>query len=114
MNQLEAKLGLIEITPLERVYKEPTSDNLKAVSKINQTYEMLKFVCERDGMALKHSSKKLITSELCEIAVTQNGLALQYVPDGIVKKESGDWYKKLCEIAVKSNGLALQFVPDEI
>lgn len=41
---------------------------------------------------------------ICELAVTQNGLALEYV-----KKQT----KELCELAVKQNGLALQFVKDE-
>lgn len=114
MNELEKKLGLIELTPVERVFKEPTNYNLKAVPKINQTYEMLKFVCEKDGLALKHASKKLITFELCEIAVSQNGLALEYVPVRIIEEQSADWYKSLCERAVVSNGIALRFVPDNL
>ncbi|MBD5511383.1 MAG: hypothetical protein HDR08_09060 [Lachnospiraceae bacterium] len=114
MNELEKKLGLIELTPVERVFKVPTEYNLKAVPKIKQTYEMLKFVCKKDGLALEHASKKLITFELCEIAASQNGLALEYVPVKIIKEQGADWYKSLCERAVVSNGMALRFVPDDL
>jgi len=114
MNQLEIDLGLIELTPAEEVYKEPTAYMLKSVLKIKQTEEMLIYVCERDGKALKHAAKKLITPQLCEIAVNQNGLALEYVPDDIIKSKGKEWHIALCKKAVKSNGLALEYVPEEL
>ena len=114
MNKLEKKLGLIELTPSEKVFQEPTSYNLKDVPKKEQTFQMVEFVCKSDGMALKHVSKKLITPELCDIAVSQNGFALSYVPEKIINEENDDWYINLCKKAVSSDGLALQFIPKNI
>lgn len=114
MNQLEKALGLIELTPAEKIYKEPTAYMLKLVPKINQTEEMLMYVCEKDGLSLKHASKRLITPKLCEVAVNQNGLALEYVPDKIIKGKGKEWHAALCEKAVKNNGFALKYVPDEL
>ena len=56
MSELERQLGLIDISPVEAVFKDPTSSRLKAVPKALQTYEMLLLVCSNDGNALKHAS----------------------------------------------------------
>lgn len=113
MSELERQLGLIDISPVEAVFKDPTSSRLKAVPKALQTYEMLLLVCSNDGNALKHASKKLITPELCEIALKENGLALQFVPDKIISTAGTEWVEDICKIAVPKDGLALQYVPDD-
>ena len=60
------------------------------------------------GDNLQYVPKKLITKELCEVAVSNYGYALQYVPEELKTPE-------LCELAVTSNGgWALQFVPEEL
>lgn len=104
---LEEKLNLKEETPIEYAYNNPTEHSLKSVPKINQTEDLVKYVCSNDGMALKHASKKLITPEICKIAVTQNSLALEYVPKKIISSE-------LCYLAVMENGRALEYVPDDM
>jgi hypothetical protein len=111
MNELEQKLGLIELSPEERLYKNPNATNLSCIPKTRQTLEMLIDVCQHDGLALKYASKRLITYELCEIAVKQNGLALEYVPEKIFANARKQWIVALYASAVKSNGLALEFVP---
>lgn len=113
MNELEEKLGLIELSDEEVLYKDPSAFNLKQIPKAKQTNEMLMAVCRHDGLALMYASKKLITHELCEVAVKQNGQALKYVPPKIFESASEDWNIDLYDVAVKSNGLALEFVPDE-
>lgn len=113
MNELEYKLGLVEPTTEDELKRLPCGRILKEVPKISQTYEMLKYVCEHDGKALKHASKKLITPELCEIAVLQNAMALEFVPSKIINSASEDWVSNLYKIAVSNNGRALEFVPDE-
>jgi hypothetical protein len=45
--------------------------------------------------------------ELCMLAVSQDGAALNYVPDSMRDP-------KICEVAVKQNGLAIQYVPKEL
>ncbi|MBD5464488.1 MAG: DUF4116 domain-containing protein, partial [Lachnospiraceae bacterium] len=106
-NKLEIELGLKELSPIERVYNNPTKFNLKGIPKINQTSELVEFVISHDGMALKQISKKLITIELCKKAVSQNGLALEYVPEKYVSEE-------ICNIAVNRNGRAIEFVPQNM
>jgi hypothetical protein len=46
-------------------------------------------------------------NNVCQYAVTRNGLALKYIPDMTLTEEE---YLKICEIAVNQNGLALEFV----
>ena len=118
MSELEQRLGLVELTPEEMIYKNPNSNSLKTLPKIIHTTDMLEFVCGHDGIALKYASKKLINPRLCEIAINQNGMALEYVPEKVINtmhevKGNDDWYRSLCEKAVRNNGRAIQFVPEE-
>lgn len=111
MNELEKKYGLIEQSSEERLYNEPTAFNLREIPKVKQTYEMLMKVCSCDGLALRYASKRLISFELCEIAVKQNGCALEYVPEKIFENVGEEYRKELYNAAVVSNGLALQYIP---
>ena len=113
VNNLEKELGLMEIRPEEAVIKNPTAKNLKNVPKIIQTEEMIMLVCKKDGLALLYASQKLITPKICEIAVDQNGMALKYVPNKIIKLKGKEWYADLCIRAVISNGYAIEVVPEE-
>ena len=113
MNELEQKLGLVELSYEERLHKNPKTFSLQYVPKTKQTYEMLLEVSKYNGTELRYASKKLITPELCELAVKQNGLALEFVPQKIFSNSSEEWIMELYESAVKSNGLALKFVPNE-
>ena len=111
---MEKRLGLVELTPIEKLYDNPCANNLESIPKTNQTYDMLVHVCSNDGMALEYASKKLITSELCEIAIKQNGLALEYVPKKIKDEKGLSWYNRLCEIAVSQNGKAIRSISREL
>lgn len=113
MNELEKKLGLTQLTPMELVMTQPSALHLMQIPKAHQTYKMLTYVCQHDGKALKFAAKKLITGELCEIAVSQNGLALEYIPDKLMFMYGRSWHKKLCQMAASSNGLALEIIPKE-
>lgn len=118
MGHLEEKYNLISQSPMERVMSNPTADNLRRIPKSSQTYELLLKVCAHDGEALKYASKKLITSELCEIAVKQNGSALNYVPTSLIEMNrelySDDrWIKNLYEVAVETYGRSLRIIPKE-
>lgn len=109
--KLEEKLGIVEMAPVERVLSHPTAENLSEVPKFKQTYEMLMLVCSQDGRALRFASKKLITKELCLVAVNQNGLALHDVPpeevdNGRSIRERLD--RDIVIAAVQQNGLALR------
>jgi hypothetical protein len=56
--------------------------------------------------ALEYVPKNKITFEICEIAVKENGLALQYVP---IDKFTNVEYSRICELALKQEGIALQY-----
>ena len=45
-----------------------------------QTYELCKYVCERDGFCLRYVKNKYKTKELCKLAVKNYFAAIQYVP----------------------------------
>lgn len=64
-------------------------------------YNLCKEILSYDGMMLKYVKNQ--TYKLCEIAVMQNGISLQFV-------SSKHKDKKICELAVINNRFALQFV----
>lgn len=104
---LVMKLNLEDKDSVEKAYSNPTSKSLKQVPKMQQTEDLIKFVCSKDGLALRHASKKLITQEICNIAVKQNCLALQYVP----RKFKSEF---LCQSAIIANGRTLEYVPEDM
>lgn len=118
MSRLEEKYNLIEQSPIERVLSDPTAFNLSKIPKASQTEDILIKVCERDGCALKHASKKIINELICETAVTQNGAALEYVPHKVfemarMKYSDDSWAIKIYNLAIKTYGCALEYIPEE-
>ena len=105
-NRLEADLGLIEKTAMERFEENPCEATLRNIPKCDQTPDMVRIAVEADGIAIKSVSKKLITSELCKAAVIQNGLSLEYIPENQVTDE-------IIELAIESNGIAIALVPEQ-
>ena len=118
MQTLEEKYNLIEQSSMEELLSSPTAFNLSKIPKKLQTLELLYKVCKNDGCALQYASKKLINSELCEIAVNQNGEALKYIPNKIFennKTYSSDdsWAIKIYKSAAKTYGEALKYIPEQ-
>ena len=111
-DSLERILSLDAKEAHDYIWAEPRAYVLKGVPKVKQTYEMVTYVCKNEGTALRHVSKKLIDCNLCEVAVKQNGCALEYVPKRYFDGEYEDWLETLCTIAVSNNGLALRYVPE--
>ena len=117
-NDLKKNYKLLILVPDNKITYEiciiavkTNSYALKYIPKYNimtdkQYYELYKEVVTQDGLALKFVPENNKTLDICEKAVTQNGKALEFVPN---EKKTFD----ICEIAVTKNGLALEFVPDE-
>ena len=117
-NDLKKNYKLLILVPDNKITYEicmiavkTTSYALKYIPKYNimtdkQYYELYKEVVTQDGLALKFVPENNKTLDICEKAVTQNGKALEFVPN---EKKTFD----ICEIAVTKNGLALEFVPNE-
>lgn len=110
--------GLIE--RLERKSEVIGKDNplywyfhLKELGKQAQTKEMVDeaingfVVNNSEYTILKVIAKKYLTREVCEIAVSKNGLNLKYVPEQYRKRA-------MCLAAVQSDGGALREVPERI
>lgn len=110
--------GLIE--RLERKSEVIGKDNplywyfhLKELGKQAQTKEMVDeaingfIVNNSEYTILKVIAKRYLTREVCEIAVSKNGLNLKYVPEQYRKRA-------MCLAAVQSDGGALREVPERI
>lgn len=85
---------------------------LKELGKRAQTKEMVDAavnsfsVNNPEYTILKVIAKKYLTREVCEIAVSKNGLNLKYVPEQYRNAA-------MCLAAVQSNGSALRYVPEQ-
>jgi hypothetical protein len=69
-----------------------------------QTEQLCKLAVTRYGKALEYVKDEFQTEEICKLAVEENGLALQFVKNKT---------KNVCNNAVYNNGLSLQFVNEE-
>lgn len=72
---------------------------------VNSTWFELEQAVKSNGLVLKHIKDP--NKDLCELAVSQNGLALQYVPEKLRSMY-------ICLRACKENQDALEFVPDSV
>jgi hypothetical protein len=68
------------------------------------TYEKCKTLIEECPFNVMFISDKMLTEELCKLAVHKNGYALQYI------KEQTE---EICKLAVQQYGSALQWVKDQ-
>jgi len=81
----------------------------KRIYRKYRTLEVCMEAIKHDGLLLRYVEEeiKITSPELCEIAVNQNPLALQYVPLPLRSLE-------LCTNAITQNGNAIKYVPTEI
>jgi hypothetical protein len=110
LNQLEKELSqphsgslMYDIDP--DVYND---SGVETAVTPNANYEDYKNAFEQDEIILDEIPEEFKTSEICEIAVSRDGNALQWVPKELPE------YAKLCEIAVSQKGWALYWVPEEL
>jgi hypothetical protein len=77
-----------------------------------RTFEICKLAVTYYGDALQYVSSGRMTlkeySEICMIAVEKNGRPLQYIYD--IRMTSIE-YSEICKIAVENNGRALEYIP---
>ena len=69
------------------------------------TYDKCKTLIENCPFNIIFISDKMLTEEICKLAVQQNEGALQYVKDQTVE---------ICKLAVQQDGEALKFVKDPV
>ncbi|MFI3167500.1 MAG: metallophosphoesterase [Bacillota bacterium] len=79
---------------------------VKTYNNINPLLPTIENIAN-DGLCIRNMTIKSITEDMCKVAVENNGMALQFVPD--------EWRTlQLCELAVEQNLLSMAFVPTEI
>ena len=81
---------------------------LKNKRYIWEDQECCKLIVQNDGMKLKNMINP--SEDIYKLAIKQNGLAINYIPENIIKSNIGE---KLCELAVKQNFNALKFIIPE-
>jgi hypothetical protein len=69
--------------------------------------ELCELAVSKEGLALQFVPKELRTERMCLAAVSKDGFALAKVPDEVKTEE-------MCLMAVSKNGRALYYVPDEM
>ena len=72
-----------------------------------RTEEICRIAVTQSGYALEYVPEELKTEELCRIAVMKECIALEYVPETFKTEE-------LCHIAVTGSGYALEHVPEAL
>lgn len=79
--------------------------SLSEIPYMFRTKNICHLAINKDGLSLPHVPKTItISKRTYQIAIRNNGLALQFVPSHHL-----DFY--MCMDAVRNNGLALQYVP---
>ena len=87
-------------------------ENSMAYKFVDKSYinnmKLVEIIVRGNGIYLEDISKDFITKDIASIAVKQNGMALQYVPDEFKNDIN------LVLNAVTQNGLAINYVPDDL
>lgn len=79
---------------------------LRHISKRNQTLKMCKVAINQNSMAIKYASRKYINVEICLTAVQKNPNEFRYVPKEFITEE-------MSLLAVQDDADLLNFVPFE-
>ena len=89
------------------IIKELKKDGmlLKKVPKREQTTKLCEVAVKQNPLALQYASRKCLNSKICLTAVKKNGQAFRYVPDQFITKH-------ICELAVESDAGLLKDVPE--
>jgi acetolactate synthase regulatory subunit len=91
------------INELYTIYIEKNNEFLFFFPEEYMTDEIIKL----HGTALKYVPEDKITFEICEVAVKEDGFALEYV---LIDKMTDKEYLQICKLAVKNKGYALKYV----
>lgn len=118
-NRLKERLGIKQDeNPLVAFEKNPCAKTLSRISKRVQTLEMVRRAIENDSNEasgvetpfsppiLKYVSQKLITQELCLLALKKSGTNILYVPEKLLDRS-------MYMAAVNNCSFMLKYLPDE-
>lgn len=93
---------------IETIRKKAVAQKGSALALISvRTKELCEAAVSNDGLALQFVPENLLSEDLILKAVTENGKALRFVPENL--RTEG-----ICKEAVKSSADALQYVPEDI
>lgn len=146
VNELKVYFGFIPQNPLDVFFAHPCGELLSYISKSQQTTEMVMLALKEENEkcwhpVLKYVSKKLMTDEVCVIAVSSNIANFFYVPNSFktperclsaVQKKAprfndvpllsavpekiliGPYGKEICEAAVVTDWKSIKHVPKQL
>ena len=91
------------------------ASDFKIIEK-NKYLQICKLAVTNNGLVLQFIDKTILSNnydyiEICELAVQQNGCTLKYVDKNKISKEA---YLEICNIATDQNGFALKHVDNNI
>ena len=81
-------------------------NDIKYIPEKYFTKEICELAVSENGRALEYIPEELKTPELCKLAANNNGMAWAYIPKGLITQE-------LCNIAIQKNDDILDFVPEK-
>ena len=90
------------------IISNPAYTILKVIAKKYLTREVCEIAVSKNGLNLKYVPEQYRDIAICLAAVQSNGSALGYVPERILLGDKG---YEICFAAVRNGGLALSFVP---
>jgi exosome complex RNA-binding protein Rrp4 len=111
LKQLERELSQPHSgSPVYNIHRDVYNDSgVQQAITPNANYEDYENIVSQDGMALQYVPEESPEYEkICKIAVSQNGDALRYVPKDLPE------YLEICEIAVGQGAEALELVPEKL
>ena len=90
------------------IVSNPAYTILKVIAKKYLTREVCEIAVSKNGLNLEYVPEQYRDIAICLAAVQSNGSALGYVPERILLGDKG---YEICFAAVRNGGLALSFVP---
>ena len=145
VDELKAHFGFIQRDPLDEFFAHPCGELLSNISKKQQTMEMVTLALKEENEKcwkpiLKFVARKLMTDEVCDIAVSSNVSNFYYVPDSFKTPERclatvqmkaprftdapllsavpeevlmGPVGEEICEAAVAADWRSIKYVPKQ-
>lgn len=80
---------------------------LRHASRKALTREAVEIAVSRNGYNIRHVPKRMLDYKLCMLSVSSTGSSLSSIPDCYMTYD-------LCKAATKNDGLSLQFVPENL
>ena len=79
---------------------------LRQIPKTEQTLEICEKAIKQNPLSIQFADKKYLNSQICLEAVRKNGNVFRYIPNQFITE-------KLCELAIETDPQLLNNIPDD-